>query len=464
MPPADQVEEFAKDYEQGQIKPRNKGVPAQQPIRGHRWELVPENLEKLYNMPNFPLKSYKDIKLYDPEAHASLTGEYIDSPEDFWNNVAPGGEYKGKNIYLNPFLEPDRANHALWHELQHGYQYQEGRDDKNYKAPKRWDQEGYDESYYDHPMELDADQFADFMQKYPLIRPAEPHYDSKWVTDDAHLDGEWNPDTEEYELTPDQLRDYIERIKPHYSHWKEANWEDNIWYHVTRKENLQQIRDHGLAPRASMGQSKNFNLPVGDKVVYLHPNVAGAAAYASQNSALLFHTETDSQDWIVLRVRNLDKRRLLPDHEAFLQQAQDAEGYNDIDHHFFNYQEWDAQQEGGEWNGGSYGNSLEYLMQLPAGARLALIKDWSESHPNEAVMYIGTIPAQNIDIVGPLYENEHGIDRTHQDIHDQYYDYNDYLENMGYDNQMGGLEDDGDDFKNLFKYQPMFSKWQLAKV
>lgn len=387
MPPADRVEEFAKDYEAAPVGKRPKWMPKQEILEGKNWTLDPDAVEKLYHMKDFPLKRYKKIQLDT-------------NPEN-------AGFYNGNGVWVNPDQDYEEANHTLWHELQHGYQDEEGRLEQTNHLT--------DEEHANHPVELDANQFADYMQRYPLLK-------------------------------------------------RKSNWDDNIWYHVTRKENLQQIRDHGLAPRASMGQDKNFNLPVGDKVVYLHPNVAGAAAYASQNSILLFHTQTDSQDWVVLRIRNLDKRRLLPDHESFLYQAQNAEGYGDIDHHFFNYQEWDAQQEGGEWNGGSFGNSLEYLMQLPAGARLALIKDWSESHPNKAVMYIGTIPAQNIDIVGPLYENEHGIDRTHQDIHDQYYDYNDYLENMGYKNDMGGLEDDGDDFKNLFKYQPMFSKWQLAKV
>lgn len=464
MPPADQVEDFAKYYEQGQIAPRNKGVPAQEPVRGHKWELIPENLEKLYNMPEFPLKSYKNVRLYDPSEHAALTGEYVEDPHEFWNNVAPGGEYRGNNIYINPFLEPDKANNALWHELQHGYQYQEGRADKDYAAPKRWDQEGFDDSYYNHPMELDANQFADYMERFPLIRPAEPHYDPRWLNEDAHMDGEWNPETEEYQLSPDQLRDYIERIKPHYGSWKEANWDDNVWYHVTNRANYQAIRDHGLAPRESMGQGQNFNLPVGGKVVYLHPNVESAVAYASKGSLLLENTKTRPDQMLILRIRNIDKTRLLPDHEAFQYKASDFEyGEDPLENHYMNYQDYDAEIEG-EWNGGSFGTSLDYLMQLPASQRVQLIGEWSENHPTEAVMYLGTIPAQNIDVVGPAMQNDYGVDRKDYEFTDMYSDAADYLKEQRGESELYPWEDDNDSSKDYFKYKPMFSKWQLATI
>lgn len=258
------------------------------------------------------------------------------------------------------------------------------------------------------------------------------------------------------------------RIDPSYydenkeSKWKESNWNDNVWYHVTKRENLQSIRDHGLAPIESLGQGKNFSLPVGEKVVYLHPNVSGAVSYASKHSQLLEHTRTNPSDWIILRISNIDKRRLLPDHEEFQfrqDDYMDSEPDNPMMEYYYDYM--DSGEE--EWNGGGFNESLDYLMSLPLSQREKLISHWSEFHPTSAVMYLGTIPAQNIDIVGSTGFSEEAESGKWNDVQDQWRDYQDYMENMGVD-ETYPYDDETDQYSNMFQYKPMFSKWKTAKV
>ena len=391
MPPADRVEEFAKDYEAAPVGKRPKWMPKQEILEGPDWELDPDAIEKLYHMQEFPLKSYKKVKKE--------------------NDPDNKGSQAGHGVWLDTNLPYEEANHTLWHEFQHGYQDQEG----------RWEPTGHLEGddYDNHPVELDANQFADYMQRYPLLK-------------------------------------------------RKSNWDDNIWYHVTRKENLQQIRDHGLAPRASMGQNKNFWLPVGDKVVYLHPSAEAAAAYASQHSPLLENTGSDPQDMALLRIRNVDKRRLLPDQEAF---SQYADRYLESIYNNYNY-EYDnnllkphlEQYRLNSEENNDFQNSLDFLMSVPASQRENLIESWSKENPAEAVMYLGTIPAQNIDIMGPAFQNDFGIDRQNYEFTDMYSDPADYLKEQRGESELYPWEDDNDSSKNYFKYQPMFSKWQLAKV
>lgn len=246
------------------------------------------------------------------------------------------------------------------------------------------------------------------------------------------------------------------------SKWKTSNWDDNIWYHVTKRENLQSVRDHGLAPIESLGQGQNFSLPVGEKVVYLHPNVSGAVSYASKHSQLLEHTGTNPSDWIILRISNIDKRRLLPDHEEFQFKQDDyldAEPDNPMTEYYYDYM--DSGEE--EWNGGGFSESLDYLMSLPMSQREKLIRNWSEFHPTSAVMYLGTIPAQNIDIVGSTGFSEEAESGRWNDVQDQWRDYKDYMENMGVD-EVYPFDDESDQYSNMFQYKPMFSKWKIAKV
>lgn len=197
VPPADQVKEFSKDFEQTETPQELKH---KYPVRGHRWELDPANFERLYTHDKWPLETPYYVQALSKEDLGRPRGvKSMDEWSSLMGEHHPPGERKAGTksgaIFINPLLSPEAANEALWHELQHAYQHQE----------KRWQEHGNDyvnpldlhnrglsdeeiaekiKQYYEHPMELDANEFADFMRKHPIIRESEPYYSPNWVPEE----------------------------------------------------------------------------------------------------------------------------------------------------------------------------------------------------------------------------------------------------------------------------------------
>lgn len=200
VPPAEKAEEFGEGYKKApapsaeQIEEKYK---YNKDPRGHRWQLNKENLERLYNHPDWPLESRYNVFPLSLE-QAQLKGR--EKPDlTHWNRAALGThespQSKGRSgfIYINPLISPESANEALWHELQHAYQHQEERFTKELRDayfdptkidPSLTDEEvakKFEEEYVKHPMEIDANLFADFMRRYPIIEEADPVYKDSWV-------------------------------------------------------------------------------------------------------------------------------------------------------------------------------------------------------------------------------------------------------------------------------------------
>jgi DNA invertase Pin-like site-specific DNA recombinase len=200
VPPAERAKEFGEGYEEApapsseEIEERYK---YNKDPRGHRWQLNKENLERLYNHPEWPLESKYNVFPLSLE-QAQLKGR--EKPDlTHWNRAAlgthesPQGKNRSGFIYINPLISPESANEALWHELQHAYQHQEERFTKELRDayfdptkldPRLTDEEvarKFEEEYLKHPMEIDANLFADFMRRYPIIEESDPVYKENWV-------------------------------------------------------------------------------------------------------------------------------------------------------------------------------------------------------------------------------------------------------------------------------------------
>jgi len=195
VPPAEKAEEYAKGYEKSEeptqeyLEERYKWNPE---VRGHRWKLNYKNLEKVLNHPDFPVKGRYNVFTVDPKSAPT-----DDISMRHWRRT-PLGTHEAAtsnnagSIHINPLISAESANEALWHELQHAYQDQEGRFTQelrdSYFDPTDIsglsDEEverKFKENYLEHPMEIDANKFADFMRKYPLIEKSDPVYKPRWI-------------------------------------------------------------------------------------------------------------------------------------------------------------------------------------------------------------------------------------------------------------------------------------------
>jgi hypothetical protein len=225
------------------------------------------------------------------------------------------------------------------------------------------------------------------------------------------------------------------------SKWKIAGINENVWYHVTPVRNIQSIRDHGLSPRQNLGQESNFEgLPVSAKGVYLWPNISSATWYAN-NSPLTERTGVKDDQMAILRIKNIDKRKLLPDHEDLTRFLEDYHYDNEDLPDYIPDSMIDDSYERGEID---VEDTMKKLEKIPFSQRQQLTNRWDESMP---FMYMSTIPAQNIDVMKVIGgESEKGFDANRYE-------------------ELGGkhLDEEIDDqYGNLFKYRPMFGKWKIA--
>ena len=113
VPPAEKAKEFSEGYEQSESPLE---IHHKYPIRGHKWQLIPENFERLYQHPDWPLKTKYTVN--------TLTRQDIGDPAglrpiEHWEYTpmgehhTPGEKKAGVNsgaIYINPFLSPESAN------------------------------------------------------------------------------------------------------------------------------------------------------------------------------------------------------------------------------------------------------------------------------------------------------------------------------------------------------------------
>jgi hypothetical protein len=198
MPPAQMAPEFAQDFQNSQgnqLSPEDKRVAQSQLYtRGYDWETIPENIQRLHAMNVFPLK--QPLKVHTWDKHSLDDQGLFDQPwDEAWDQMGgavyhnPGGKYH--QIGLHPFSDVEETNKALWHELQHAYQREEGRTD-----PDR-NNDWSNENYMQQPEEMDAEDMARVMHRYPLVRKIKPEPDPQWFPNEFHNDyGGWNDQLE----------------------------------------------------------------------------------------------------------------------------------------------------------------------------------------------------------------------------------------------------------------------------
>lgn len=242
-------------------------------------------------------------------------------------------------------------------------------------------------------------------------------------------------------------------------------YDTNVWYHVTDASNLQSIRDHGLTPYNRGISEKVFpRHSVVESGVYLSPNIAGAQSFATNHNA---NKDKKPNIWgqkienygiinnpIILQITNIDKTKLIPDPEAFNFFISD-EFYNlstpeEIAEHIKNTNYFGSALfpqfmikyaksilesiKIDDYSGSIMANTI---LNMPLKERDELNNYWKNYHSNEAFVYLGTIPAQNISIASyGLY----GEEPSETDIMANAYD--DYQ----------------DEFAENYRFQPMFSR------
>lgn len=230
-------------------------------------------------------------------------------------------------------------------------------------------------------------------------------------------------------------------------------YQNNVWYHVTHRDNLQSIRDHGLVPtNRGMGNDKNwddYSIVTGG--IYLHPTIS--AAEGMHRVRCDFNPLTRSTGWdvdelVTLQITGIDQRRLHPDPEIMTGLWEDAfDVYqNDLD----SYDKYGYPIALEAWfeNVGDP-MLLDRSGEVAWDAYWALkpkqrewVKDVYANSPDAAWVYLGTIPAQSISLAHPKNDweeaNENRIDEfgsTFMDDHDDY-----AADQYNYKPLMGSLE------------------------
>lgn len=229
----------------------------------------------------------------------------------------------------------------------------------------------------------------------------------------------------------------------------------NVWYHVTHRNNLRSIRDHGLVPtNRGMGNDKNwdeYSIVTGG--IYLHPTISVAETSYRGNdqwNPLTRSTGWSSNDLVMLRIANIDRSRLHPDPERMSSYWADAfDEFREMSPEdfaqelpnaplaFFMKLEANGIHDVG---GDATGKTLwPVYMSLSQSEREAVIRSY-EMCPDAAWVYLGTIPAQAISLAEHPGEEWGGLDELREEMQDTY------------------MDDETDEYANQYKYKPMFAK------
>jgi len=193
---------------------------------------------------------------------------------------------------------------------------------------------------------------------------------------------------------------------------------DNTWYHVTEGDRLDDIKRQGLVG-SEQGTERKWNLPVEENAVYLWPNVNLALMYS--------RTPNHYKNPQILRIKNVDKNNIAPDHEHFYdeymghspEQVENASWDDDPDTMqsqlvervqpytdayalqnpgYASDVDYSGQRKNinGYDKGGHFIHSINVLRQMPADLRTDVAKHLSESYAHP-VMHYGPIHPSNIE-------------------------------------------------------------------
>ncbi len=223
-------------------------------------------------------------------------------------------------------------------------------------------------------------------------------------------------------------------------------YQNNVWYHVTHRDRLRSIRDHGLTPTDRGNADKNwdeYSIITGG--VYLSPNISSSETYRQDDSLLMQQTGWRGVDSVILRITQIDQRRLHPDPEEMTFELEAAADYPQYVEDAPELEPiiQKTQAAGGFDKAGQ--NVWTAYSALAPEQQEAVRQWWQDIRRTGAWVYLGTIPAQFIEIAsfpgeeaGEDWETMTGISTD--------------------DLASESIDDDYDEYANQYKYRPLMGK------
>jgi tRNA nucleotidyltransferase (CCA-adding enzyme) len=291
-----------------------------------------------------------------------------------------------------------------------------------------------------------------------------------------------------------------EDVRDEMNAWSKVlgTWADNVWYHTTSTNYLPSILKRGLQP----GTGQNWpGLPVG-QAIYLWPNAGSAFSYQS-----ILQDRSGLSSPVFLRISNIDRMRLAPDHESFddwlsnrREEKQRQDVWDGLDYSHKLYQQILAESPTLRQNEiADARTALQILQEITPDLRSELAREISEVY-NYPVMYFGPINADHIQVAKANVLDEDTLDELQQQysrLHqppevDNDDEYDQWLEAfdqwvMEQDDWIGALEleealeysfeDYEDSTADVFRFDPLktpdvnpqmqlnlFGSWKKAEV
>jgi hypothetical protein len=168
---------------------------------------------------------------------------------------------------------------------------------------------------------------------------------------------------------------------------------NNVFYHGTHKANLDSIIHHGLQPREWGQMSLQFpEHPAEEEAVYLWPTIGKVYQWIEG---------WDWEDFEILRIRDIDRGKLAPDHEEFWEWINEYASTFWRDRIQNESKMYDDFRTGFERPGNDqheeYAWSIGILRELSPATRSELAEHLSEDF-GYPMMYYGSIPSSQIDL------------------------------------------------------------------
>jgi hypothetical protein len=408
MPPAEEWQDLTDQLDaahpEGKVVVKGDGV-------GMRWRFNVPVLEKVATVLGVT------FTIYVADVRDMMQGYGgMDTAKLRYQHLPTLGPF-GYQIAVNPLMSPEGANFAIWHEIQHMFQLEEGRMDHtklDYQHNLPLVDQNYDK-YIEDPTEKDADAMAlklHQLEQYSTTIPismlegseVEEFHDlleQGWPFEEA-VD-EIRRQVEQFEIS---LQDVIDSRGLDATSKVAMPYYNNVWYHVTNSMKLPQIAKQGLLPRMEHGESTNWPAAgVPANAIYFWPSVSQARSYFQW---LKFPLGQQGKH-VILRVTNLDQSKLAPDHEEFARWLDDR-WENDVNWPQIDpdelsklYQEVLSQSNTAheisqDANDNSFSDqqALEILAEIRPELRQRLAEELAGQ--GEPVMYYGNVSPQQIEV------------------------------------------------------------------
>jgi hypothetical protein len=409
MPAAENWQELTDALDKAQPHPKGK-VTIKGDGVGLRWRFNKDVLEKVAAV----LGVTFSIEVADVRSMMGPGGGMDGGKLKYQWLESLGGAF-GYQIHVNPLLSPETANLAIWHEIQHMFQLEEGRMkpfDLTYNVNLPITNENA-EKYMTDPTEVDADQMAlnlHKLQQYSTVIPVSQLEGSEGPYFAELLEEGWP-----FQEAVDEIDTMVRENEIGVDEWMAGRnlqpqskiampYYNNVWYHVTSVDKLDNISKQGLLPRMESGERTNWPAAgVPADALYFWPSISQARSYFQW---LKF---PESGKHVILRVHNLDLTKVAPDHEEFARWLDDRwendVNWPQVDPDELNklYQEVLSQSntaheisQDANDNSFSTDQALEILAELTPQLRQSLAQELSES--GEPIMYYGSVSPSQIEV------------------------------------------------------------------